>query len=177
MTTVIDSDDSLPSVKLNHPIASVLKCESRLFICIGEVNNLTLDSKHVDQILIDVLLEPLAVVGFQLLYIVPADCDDDPSLQNDWRWSFRRGTSYQVPGRLVEPVNPSISIKEAGRPCYLFESRILQSMGSLLLERLGREDVPRIPIVPQSSHFPYREANGMYLTFVQFIYCPDTTCI
>lgn len=156
--TVID--DTSSTVKLDSPITSLIKCEGRLFVAVGEVNDLTFDSKHVEQITVDQLSEPTALVGFQLLYIIPATTEDDPACVNDWRWSFQRGASYQVPGRLVEPIDPPISLKTAGKPTYLFDSRILQSIGSLLFERLTRDDAPRVPAVSQSPNFPYREESG-----------------
>jgi len=157
-----DSDSDKLTIKIDHPISSLLKCEGRLFVCVGEVNDIISDSKHVNQIHVDRLLEPTSFIGFQLLDLVPATLEDDPSLKHDWRWSFQRGSSYRVPGRLVEPIDPGISLKELGKPFYLFESSTLRTIGAVLLERITCDDAPHVPVVhdQRSLRFPYRESNG-----------------
>ncbi len=78
-----------PTVRLDHPIASLLNCDDRLFVCIGEVNDLVNDSAHVEQIHVNHLIEPSVFVTYQLLYLIPATIDYDPGLKHDWRWSFQ----------------------------------------------------------------------------------------
>ena len=162
----VDSDKLM--IKIDHPMASLLKCEGRLFVCIGEVNDIMSNSKHVNQIHVDRLLEPTSFIGFQLLDLVPATINDDPSLKHDWKWSFQRGSSYRVPGQLVEPIDPGISLKELGKPFYLFESSTLRTIGAVLLERITRDDAPHVPVVQRSLRFPYCELNGS-LIFISLI--------
>ncbi|KDR66758.1 hypothetical protein GALMADRAFT_1359327 [Galerina marginata CBS 339.88] len=160
---LVESDEAtsdIPSVKMNYPLATLLKCDGRLFLCVGEVIDLVFDSKSYEQLSVNLLSEPSAFVQFQILYLIPASIEDDPELKNDWRWSTKRGSSYRVPGRLVEPLNPDISTRTAGRPVYLFDSQTLRAIGSLLLERVTREDGKNIPEEERSPCFPYREENG-----------------
>ena len=89
-----DVDSDKLTIKIDHPIASLLKCEGRLFVCIGKVNDIMSDLKHVNQIHVDHLLKPTSFIGFQLLDLVPAMLEDDSSLKHDWRWSFQQGSSY-----------------------------------------------------------------------------------
>ncbi len=98
-------------VQLNSPIATLVQCHKHLFLCIGEVNDITVNSHHVDQISIDYLMEPSVFVSYQMLLLVPASIEDDPDLKNDWHWSGRRGTTHNVVGQLVKPINPSISTR------------------------------------------------------------------
>ena len=155
-----DSTSGAPSICMDSPIATLVGCEDYLFVCIGEVNDITFDSKHMEQITLDLLLEPSVYVSYQVLYLVPATADDDPELKNDWRWSHNRGPSHQISGRLVEAVNPAISTRDAGKPFYLFESGVLMALGSVILERLTHDDGRLLPKVVPSKEFPYREATG-----------------
>ena len=162
---IIESDlsDGLqgPTIDMDFPIATLLKCEGRLFVCIGETNDITFNSKHVDSLSVDLLSEPSAFVSFQMLYLVPATVEDSADLKHDWKWSLSRGTTHRVQGRLIEAINPDISTRHVGKPFYLFESAILRSLGTLLLGRLSREDANNIPLVKRSTYFPYREESGM----------------
>lgn len=161
-TDVVDHDsiDGAPSIRMDSPIAILLNCENHLFVCIGEVNDITFDSKHVDEISLETLTEPSVYVSYQVLCVVPATSEDDPTLRNDWRWSHRRLATHRVSGRLIEPINPSISIREIGNPAYLFESGVLMALGASILERLTSEEGKLLPEVVSSDDFPYREATG-----------------
>lgn len=162
---IIDSDSSEglqgPTINMDFPVATLLKCEGRLFVCIGETNDITFDSKHVDSLPVDLLSEPSAYVSFQMLYLVPATIEDSVDLKHDWKWSFSRGTTHRVQGCLIEPINPDISTQHVGKPFYLFESTVLRSLGTLLLGRITREEANNIPQVKRSTFFPYREVSGM----------------
>jgi hypothetical protein len=96
-----------------------------------------------------------------MLHLIPATVDDSAHVKHDWKWSFSRGTSHWAQGRLIEAINPDISTKNIGKPCYLFESTLLRSLGTLLLGRITREDANNIPQVKRSAHFPYHEESGM----------------
>ncbi len=65
-----------------------------------------------------------------------------------------------MPGRLVELIDPGIVVREAGKPCYLFDSATLQTIGAVLLERITREDAAHVPTIQQSINFPYREESS-----------------
>jgi len=95
---IIESDlsDGLqgPSIKMDFPVATLLKCEGRLFVCIGETNSITFDSKQVDSLSVDLLSEPSVFVSFQMLHLVPATVEDSAELKHDWKWSLSRGTTH-----------------------------------------------------------------------------------
>lgn len=163
---VVDSDDTDqggPSLRIDTPVATLVKCEDHLFVCIGEVNDIKFDSKHTEEIAVELLSEPTVHVSFQVIFLVPATVEDDPLLKNDWRWSLRRGATHHVPGRLVEPLNPAISTKSYGKPSYLFESAVLMAVGATILERLVREDGRLLPEITRSEDFPYRETSGQLI--------------
>jgi len=170
---IIESDlsDGLdgPAIKMDFPIATLLKCEGRLFVCIGEMNDIMFDSKHVDSLSMELLSEPSAFISFQMLYLIPATVDDSADLKHDWKWSLSRGTTHRVQGRLIEAINPDISTQHIGKPFYLFESTVLRSIGTLLLGRITREDANNIPQVKRSAYFPYREESGVWKYISEFL--------
>ena len=159
--SVLDHDPALGRnvVQMDSPIATLVRCETHLFLCIGEVNDITVDSRHTDLVEVEYLTEPSVYISYQMLTLVPATTEDDPDLKNDWRWTGKRGSPLRVPGCLVQPINPSVSTKELGNPYYLFESSVLMATGSSILERLTEHAVS-VPSVKKSETFPYRETTG-----------------
>jgi hypothetical protein len=158
---VLDHDPVLGRnvVQMDSPIATIVCCGSDLFLCIGEVNDITVDSRHTDLVAVEYLTEPSVYISYQMLTLVPATIEDDPDLKNDWRWSGKREKPFRVSGCLVQPINPSVSTKELGNPYYLFESSVLMATGSSILERLTEHAVS-VPNVKKSETFPYRETTG-----------------
>jgi hypothetical protein len=70
-----------------------------------------------------------------------------------------------VPGRLVQPINPSLSQPfpqqepmRRERPFYLLDSQMLIALTASYLNHLGSEDAKLIPSIPRSIHFPYMKA-------------------
>ncbi|KAJ7219633.1 hypothetical protein C8J57DRAFT_1596038, partial [Mycena rebaudengoi] len=104
---MFDSAFGSPCILISEPITTLVRCDDRLFLCIGEVTDIRVDSDSVDFIALDVLQERAVTIHFQILRLVPATLVDDPSLKNDW-WSdtlIRQVLS--APGRLVLPLNPT----------------------------------------------------------------------
>jgi hypothetical protein len=93
---------------------------------------------------------------------VPATINDDPELKHDWHWSGKHGGSHCVSGCLVEPINPTISTRDAGRPFYLFESSVLMALGLTILECICSEDGHLLLVIHRSDFFPYREETSQY---------------
>ena len=158
----LDLSDGLQgsTINMDFPIATLLKCEGCLFICIGEMNNITFDSKHVDSLSVELLSEPSVFVSFQMLYLILANVKDSMDLKHDWKWLLSQGATFRVQGRLIEPINPDISTWHAGKPFYLFKSTLLWSLGTLLFGQLTCEDTKSIPQVKQLMYFLYCEESG-----------------
>ncbi len=85
-THVIDFESAFgqPCLMLNEPIAVLIRCERRLFLGIGEVIDIHINSESIEQITLDLLMEDTVTVTFQLMTLTPASTDDDPTLNNDW---------------------------------------------------------------------------------------------
>jgi hypothetical protein len=115
-------------------VASLLICESEIFLSIREVNDILHNSQHLEQIPIDMLSDPSVFVSYQMIHIIPATVEDDPKLKHDWRWTTTRGDTFRVPRLLVEPLNPSVSTRIAQKPFYLFESQALISFANPIAE-------------------------------------------
>jgi hypothetical protein len=73
-----------PCIQMNFPLATVARCDGRIFLCIGEVNDITYNSKHTDQLPVSLLSESTVSISFQVLFIIPTTTEDNPDLKNDW---------------------------------------------------------------------------------------------
>jgi hypothetical protein len=149
-----------PRLRLDSPIATLLKCEGHFFVCVREVNNIIWDSKHVEQVALGVLFDPTIQIFHQILFLISATVEDDPEEKNDWHWTRKWGLSHHVTGQLVEMLSPAICTRDPGKPFYLFESDILMAIGSSLLEHLTSESAKRLAEVKRSNDFPYRETSS-----------------
>ena len=150
-----------PSLIIHDPVASILRCEGHLFLCLGEVTNIRVESYAIDQIAVDMLSEKLVSVSFQLLYFVSCSTDDDPTGKYDWQ--SQQGIQppeITVPGRLIQTVDPQTTSGISGNASffYLMQSSVLCSIAAVFLDTLTAEDATSISTIPHSDKFPYREA-------------------
>ncbi|KAJ7725142.1 hypothetical protein DFH07DRAFT_931577 [Mycena maculata] len=155
-----DSAFGSPCILISEPIVTLVRCEDKLFVCIGEVTDILIDRKSVEQIGLDVLQEREVTVHFQIVRVVPATKEDDPGLKNDWRARGLVPRSLSAPGRLVMPIDPVLSTRIAGEPFYLFESSVLRAFGARLLDMVTLHLNKFIPKFVAANDFPYREAHG-----------------
>ncbi|KAJ7255087.1 hypothetical protein B0H12DRAFT_1233167 [Mycena haematopus] len=156
---IIDTDS--PYILVSEPIVTLVRCEDKIFVCIGEVTDIWLDSKSVEQLSVNTLQERKVTVHFQILCLVPASTEDDPESKHDWR---SRGVLREVlttHGRLVLPVDPALSTRIPGKPYYLFESDVLRAFGAQLLGAVTSDLNKNIPKFTPSTSFPYREPSGL----------------
>jgi len=158
-----------PVLLISDPIATLLCCDNRAWLCIGEVNGFTVDGKDAEFIPHEILREKTVTISYQLIGLKPATLDDDPSSLSDWRSCKTNEHSFTVPGQLVQPVNPTISTQIAHSTFYLFDSRMLVALAASLLEYLGTMDLKTIPKLSVFCGFPYREASGKFYPFQFFI--------
>ena len=72
--------------------------------------------------------------------------------------------TFTVPGRLIQPINPSLLTTHTHIPFYLFQSpgpialtaSITAIFGSLMVS-----DLKSVPKLAPTTMYPYREATGM----------------
>ena len=153
--------------RLDSPIATLVKCEAYFFVCIGEVNDIVWDLKHVKHVALEFLSNSTIQISYQILFfkLVPATFDSDPEERNDWHWSQKCGSSHHVTGKLVEPLNPTICTCDSDKLFYLFKSDVLMAIGSSLLERLTSESAKSLAKVKRSNNFPYHETSDKTVSY------------
>jgi hypothetical protein len=166
-----DSGIDGPVLSVLQPVATLVFCEHKLFLCIAEVNGLYLDSRPVDWIPVAVLSEKIAEVSYQALRLVPANTSDDPGGNNDWRSSHLFSLSAKVPGILVQPINPTVASHISCDPFFLFESSVLMAIATDLQDNIVTGLHKAIPRVKISDYFPYQERHGMFIR----MYCTSDT--
>jgi hypothetical protein len=76
-------------VQIDSPIATLVRCEGCIFLCISEVKDIIVDSQHANHVVIKYLMEPTVFVSYQILYIIPANMEDDPDHKHDWQWTCK----------------------------------------------------------------------------------------
>jgi hypothetical protein len=150
------------SLSILQPIAMLVLCEQKLFLCIAEVNGLFLDCQPVDYILLSILSEKIAQVSYQALHLVPACYSDDPDGMNDWRTSNLFSLSEKVSGTLVQPINPTVASHNPCDSFFLFESSVLMAIAANLQDHVVCGHRKAIPQVKLSDEFPYREQHSMF---------------
>ena len=110
-----------------------------------------------DELAVHLLADPTAKVDCQLLRLVPASVEDDPTQVHDWCWSMcMEAMCKNVDGQYVHPLNPSVSVLKPGKPMFLFESSFLVNLSCTLFQDLQPEDYQRLPWVKRTEAFPYR---------------------
>jgi hypothetical protein len=165
-TFIDDPSEELGDVLMvNNPIVSLLSCEDNIFLCIGEVIGIHLGSKAIDYLRLDVLLEDTVHITYQvysLLYTSPDDNGPDDSAQYDWRTGQLLPIKFKVPGKLIQPINPSLATPRTHAPFYLFETATLIAFTSSLRDRMDKPQLKSIPQTTRSDRFPYRERLGKW---------------
>jgi hypothetical protein len=54
-------------IQIDSLIASLVRCDGSVFLCIGEVNDIVIDSQHTEQVDVNILMEPTVSISYQLL--------------------------------------------------------------------------------------------------------------
>ncbi|KAJ7716434.1 hypothetical protein B0H16DRAFT_1898367 [Mycena metata] len=157
-TNGLITSDNVPTLHISNPIAALVTCEDRIFLAVAQVNRIAFGSTDLDTLPLDLLADAGTKISFQILRLLPATEDDDPDGRHDWRWSLGgfESTCINVPGNLIQPLNPTISNRIPGKPTYLFTSDALLHVASGIQSQLASRDFDFIPEVPRSERFPYR---------------------
>ncbi|KAJ7753176.1 hypothetical protein B0H16DRAFT_1317014, partial [Mycena metata] len=157
-----DSAFGSPCILVSEPIVTLIRCEGKLFVCVGEVTDIRVNNQSVEELGLEVLQEQAVTVHFQIVRVVPSTCEDDAELKNDWRAVGLIRHSLAAPGRLVLTIDPALSTRVMGEPYYLFESSVLRAFGARLFDTVTLHLNKSIPKFVPTDQFPYREALGAY---------------
>ncbi|KAJ7706488.1 hypothetical protein B0H16DRAFT_1826242 [Mycena metata] len=158
--TEFDSIFGGPCLMISDVVATLVGCEGHIFLCLGEVNGIYLNSESLDSIGLDVLPEQTVHVSFQFLKLIPATTLDDPDSKHDWKSAGSLGQTLKVAGSMVQPLDPTLSTAHIGHPHYLFESNALRILTASLFEQLTPQKRLLVPSVSSNKFYPYREGGG-----------------
>ena len=155
---VQDSDLGEPCLRVGNPAAALVRCKEKVFLALMNIIGLRFGGEtDLQDLELKYLADKTAKVDFQILRMVPAAQDDDPSDEYDWCWSQAMEVAcHDVPGRLICMVNPGIIIHEPGKPMYLFKSLALLVLAGYLHRHLSPRNINSVPIVKRTLYFPYR---------------------
>lgn len=158
-TNIITSNDSplgTPSLRVGNLVALLVRCNGLIVLAVAQVNQLQFASRDLDDLPTHLLANPTARIDAQILCLIPATLDDDPTQVHDWTWSLNmEALCDNVSGQNIHPINPSISIQKLGNPTFLFKSTFLVTLLCMLFQELRPQDQKNIPVVKQTENFPY----------------------
>ena len=152
-------DTSLgPTLRVGNPVAILVRCDRLVVLAVAQVNRLRFASySDLEELAVHLLADPTAKVDCQLLRLVPATIEDDPTHVHDWCWSKdMEATCENVDGRYIHLLNPSISVLRPGKPTFLFEGSFLVTLSCSLFQDLRPQDYRALPVVRRTEFFPYR---------------------
>ncbi|KAH8976595.1 hypothetical protein EDB92DRAFT_1757716, partial [Lactarius akahatsu] len=138
-SSITPCDDTLgPTLRVGNPVALLVWCGTLVVLAVAQVNRLRFASQsNLDELAVHLLADPTAKVDRQLLRLVPATVEDDPTRVHDWCWSMQMEANCEnVDGRYVHSLNPAISILRPGKPTFLFEGSFLVTLSCSLLQDL-----------------------------------------
>ena len=151
-----------PTLRIGNPIAVIVCCKGLVVLAIAQVNRLKFAGKdNLNELPIHLLADPTARVDSQILCLVPATLNDDPTQVHDWCWSLQMESACDnIPGQGVHPINPLLSIQRPGQPTFLFESTFLVTLSCNLFQELRPQERKNLPVIKRSEFFPYRSSGA-----------------
>ncbi|KAJ7700182.1 hypothetical protein B0H16DRAFT_1441414 [Mycena metata] len=153
-----------PSLRLGNPVVTMVKCEELMFLAIGLVSSIKFGAQETESIPLDLLPDGGTKVSYQILRLITATIEDDPTTLHDWRWSGSDESSCTaVPGLLIHPLNPTVSNRTPGKPTYLFSSETLVTLGATVFSQVLSNDLDSLPEVQRTHAFPYRHHGERHL--------------
>ena len=143
---------------VHDPIATLLWCDGKLWLCVGEIVAIKVDGRAVDKVLQHLLKEDNVRISFQLLGLRPSTLEEDPTAIHDWRtYAGTPDSTFSVPGCLLELLNPTVASlpSQPSQLFYLFDSTVLIAISAGLLSRASLDNLKLIPKIALLNPFPY----------------------
>ena len=176
-SSMYSCDDSYlgPTLRIGNPVAILVRCDSLVVLAVAQVNRIRFASHlTLDELAVHLLADPTAKVDCQILRLVPATIEDDPTHVHDWCWSMRmEATCENIDGRYIHLLNPAISVLRPGKPTFLFEGSFLVTLSCSLFQDLRPQDYRALPVVRRTEFFPYR-FEGMLELISQLLQTNDS---
>ncbi|KAH9020793.1 hypothetical protein EDB85DRAFT_2094831 [Lactarius pseudohatsudake] len=127
----VDIETLGPCLRVGDPVALLVRCGTLVVLAVAQVNRLRFASQaDLDELGVHLLADPTAKIDCQLLRLVPASIEDDPTQVHDWCWSMSmEATCDSVHGQYIHLLNPSISVLRPGKPTFLLQGLFRVSSG------------------------------------------------
>src|ERR1700761_2223716 len=94
---IITSSDGVlgaPSLCIGNPITVLVHCEGLVILAVAQVNQLKFTGKdNLTELPLHLLADPTTKVDSQVLHLVPATLDDNPTQVHNWCWSLQMEAS------------------------------------------------------------------------------------
>ncbi len=190
MTADFDSTASGDLLIVHDPVATLVRCSEQIFLCIGEVNAIKVDSDLHSSIPVEDLADGDKVryfattvircvfftdhwyynmkvtISIRVFGLRPAAAEDDPSLKNDWKSYQLPELTLQIPSKWIYPINPSLVPRSpTTRQFYLFQGSFLVALAASIFSNVTNLNVKELVRVTATSEFPYREASGIFFVY------------
>ena len=147
-------------LRIGNPIAVLVQCKNLVVLAVAQVNRLKFTGEdNLTQLPIHLLADPMAKVDSQILCLIPATLNDDPTQVHDWSWSLQmESLCDNIPGPAIHPINPSLSVQTPGMPTFLFESTFLVTLSCNLFQELRPQYQKNLPVIKCTEYFPYQSS-------------------
>lgn len=147
-----------PSLFVNDPVVTLVKCKGNIFLLIVHVTKICVDCESVLDIGPNLLMESIVSIQFQVYQMVEITNMDDPDHNDaDWKWNLRlENQVLKTQGFFVQVINPDVSTQLAGHGVYLFKTKDIRGLAASLFSSLCQEDHAKIPTVKHTDYFPYQ---------------------
>ncbi len=163
-TTELLADESLlgRALMINDPILTLVSCEGRVFLAVGQITQIKIDTRTVESVTQELQSEDTVSISFQIMRLkmcLPTQAGPDSA--EHWEWTQRFETSHRSPGRFIQAYNPDVSVSNPFEPTYIFPTIGLREMAAAMFEGMAPSSISLLPVVKSSPTFPYR-VEGMY---------------
>jgi hypothetical protein len=147
-----------PSLFINDPATTLVRCEGNIFLSIVQVTEICVDHESVLEIGPALLMEAIVKIQFQVYQMVEITDADDPDRNDaDWKWNLHlENQVLKTRGSNIQVIDPDVSTQLVGHGVYLFKTEELRGLAASLFGSLSQEDQLKIPTVKHTEYFPYR---------------------
>ena len=147
---------------IGDPAVTLVRSSNHIFLAVIHVSQILSDSCTMFKIPINMLVEAIVEVQFQILCLAKLAPDyqsanDELRPPYDWTWN---GRYIEVPaktrGAFIQPISPCILTKTPGKPTYLFKMSELCVLALSLFSSIPCDQHSILPVIKQRDSFPYR---------------------
>ncbi|KAK2463010.1 hypothetical protein APHAL10511_004967 [Amanita phalloides] len=163
-TTVLGHDESVLGnncLCIGDPAVTLIRSSNHIFLTVIHVSQILIDSCTTFKTPVNMLVEPIVEVQFQILCLSKLaldsqSADDELRPPYDWTWNSQYiEVLAKTRGAFIQPVSPCISTKTLGKPTYLFKMSELCVLALSLFSSIPHDQHSILPVIKQQDSFPY----------------------